>query len=147
MVGNASNWEMQDDQRRSLSLEQDMARESSVKSGNVAALTARESPESRGPRDSAFSLEIGSCDRRPQLSNRSEITLRHMLSAVTSPISSSGYNKVDTHQPECGNLDWPRMLPCCIQWINGWLADAIVRELFRASCRPFSASAPTTNVF
>ncbi|CAD0085000.1 unnamed protein product [Aureobasidium vineae] len=35
MVGNASNWEMQDDQRRSLSLEQDMAREGSVKSGNI----------------------------------------------------------------------------------------------------------------
>lgn len=38
--GNASNWEMQVDKRRSLSLERDMARDSSVRSGNVAALTA-----------------------------------------------------------------------------------------------------------
>lgn len=39
-AGNASNWEMQVDKRRSLSLERDMARGSSVRSSNVAALTA-----------------------------------------------------------------------------------------------------------
>ncbi|THY25777.1 hypothetical protein D6D01_04898 [Aureobasidium pullulans] len=36
LVIDGSNWEMQDHQRRSLSLEQDMARDTSVKSGNVA---------------------------------------------------------------------------------------------------------------
>lgn len=92
-AGNTYKWEMQVDKRRSLSLEQDMARDSSVRSGNVAAHTAwqRSSDErsktgqpqvARSPRlGDVVSLGIftakliDSCDCRPQLSNWPEIIL------------------------------------------------------------------------
>jgi hypothetical protein len=79
-VGIASNWEIQHDKMRSLSLEQELARDSSVKSGNVAASIAWQRspggnktggpPKSRGfapRRQSSFAWDLpgqfGSCDR------------------------------------------------------------------------------------
>jgi hypothetical protein len=73
-VGNASNWEIQHDKMRSLVLEQDMARDSSVKSGNVAAPIAWQrrpggnrtgEPQVAWPRDRRQLSRLGSSRSEP----------------------------------------------------------------------------------
>ena len=104
LVIDGSNWEMQDHQRRSLSLEQDMAHDTSVKSGNVAVqprgreverkqdgkAPSRVAPATRRL-EAFFRLRFAQPIWQPRLrpTNLPEIVLRHCILPIL-----LGHNRV-----------------------------------------------------
>lgn len=114
LVIDGSNWEMQDHQRRSLSLEQDMARDTSVKSGNVAVqprgreverkqdgkAPSRVAPATRRLEAffrSGFAQPIWQPRLRP--TNLPEIVLRHCILPILLGHKGTSFS------PQCGNSD------------------------------------------
>ncbi|KEQ96456.1 hypothetical protein AUEXF2481DRAFT_28403 [Aureobasidium subglaciale EXF-2481] len=120
-AGKALNWKMTIGMALSLSLEQVVDRDTPVKSGNMAVLTAwqrtstrRESPKSRGLIRLGFSRPNWQLRPRPQAYDLPKIALRHRILPIQ---TLRQYGKIPTHRssPHRSNRKQPYdILPHCI---------------------------------